>query len=319
MSALAELSTNALEDLDGFIERKLSAVGELRWRRDLTEAEKRVDLVKLNEQFDQAEVELATAVEPVMKKQRARLIDQANEVLAHAKTNGGTTLAADVSAMNAGYLGAYQSAIYQQLEKFHQFGRQAVLKELGVSHKAAEPPSGITGYLKQLAERLARDASNKMGERASGVLFDALMKQLAIDEEDWLLDFDEESLSELVSDSLDDYMPRLAKEQANRSVGIAINGGREDGASTASEEIQIETAQWSAILDHKTCPLCELLDEMRISVDDPDFHRFRPGSLHYNTCRCIWIWLTTNDPDSGDFTWESPPDDLVAEYAPNVI
>lgn len=319
MSALAELATAELEELDGFIERKLSTVGELRWRRDLTEAEKRVDLVKLTEQFDQAEVELATAVEPVLKKQRARLVEQANEILARAKANGGTTLAADVSTINAGYIGAYQSAIYQQLEKFHQFGRQEVLKELGAPHKAADLPSGVTGYLKQLAERLARDASGKMGERAAGTLFDALMKQLAIDEEDWLLDFDEESLSDLVADSLSDYIPRLAKEQSNRSVGIAINGGREDGASVAAEEIQIETAQWSAILDHKTCPLCAQLDEMRISVDDPDFYRFRPGSLHYNTCRCIWIWLTVNDPDSGDFTWESPPDDLVAEYAPNVI
>lgn len=310
MPALADLSTAELEGLDQTLTVKLAAVGDLRWHRDLTEAEKRVDFVKLAEKFDTAEAEIAAAVAPVLKKQQTRLVDQARVAVKQARKNKGTTLAADVAGLGAGFQGAFQSALYPQAEKLYQFGAQSVRKELGSSKKAAGGATGIGDRIKQLIENMARNATNRMGARAGEMLFGALIGMVGNDDWDSV---DEELIAGQIESGLGELAPKIAKEGAGFITGRVINAGRQD----AAQEFEVNTAAWSAILDTKTCALCDYLDGMRIAIDDPDYQIFTPGNLHPHD-RCIWILLTTDDPDSGDYTWETPPDELVLDHAPNL-
>lgn len=307
---LADLTTEELRDLDRSLTTKLSTVGDLRWHRDLTEAEKRVDFVQLAERFDTAELDIAKAVVPVLTKQRTRLIGQARGVIKSAKANKGATLAADVATLGAGFQGAYQSALYPQAEKLYQFGAQSVRKELGSSKKAADAVSSMGDRIKQLIENMARSVTDRTGARAGDMLFQALIGMVGNDDWDAV---DENLIAGQVEKSLGDLAPKIAKEGAGYITGRVINLGRQD----AAQEFKVNTASWSAILDTKTCPLCKYLDGMRIAIDDPDYLIFTPGELH-PWDRCIRIFLTTDDPDSGDYTWETPPLELVLDHAPNL-
>ncbi len=309
-AALADLTTEQLEQLDHSLTRKLAAIGDLRWHRDLTEAERRVDFVKLAEKFDTAEAEIAAAVAPVLGKQRARLLDQARTVVTRARGNKGETLAADIAGLGAGYIGAYQAALTGPADKLYAYGKQTVRRELAGSKKAAEDNSGLSPRLKQLAEQMARRAAGRLTDRITERLFNALVDLVGGDSWDAL---DEDALINQLTDDLRQFAPKIAKDQAAVLTGRAINTGRVD----AAQEFEVETAAWSAILDTKTCPLCEYLDGMRISIANPDYQIYTPGGLHPHD-RCIWIFLTTDDPDSGSFTWVTPPLELVLAHAPNL-
>ncbi len=100
---------------------------------------------------------------------------------------------------------------------------------------------------------------------------------------------------------------RDLKLSAMVSVGEALNIGR--GAT--AREVGVQGAQWSAVLDDHTCPLCAELDGQTISVDNPDFDVFRPP-LHFG-CRCFLIYVGTGqtnfEPD-----WKTPDPALVKMY-----
>lgn len=309
-TALLKLSDAELEALDTRISRKLTEVGKLRWRRDFTEAERRVDFVKLAEQFDSAEAQIASTVAPVLAKQRARLMAQAKAAVNEARRNKGVTLAADTAAFKAGYHGAYQSALLSTLAGLYRFGKQSVMAELGAAKQAADDNRALPGRIKQLAERLAHEAADRMGQKAAGIVFNALIGLVDGEDEYWD-ELDDESLFAQLSGGLEEFTPRIAKDHAGISAGLAINAGRID----AAEGFEVETAQWSAILDTRTCELCQWLDGRRILIDDPDFQIYRPGGLHPND-RCIWIFLTTDDPESENIDWEAPPIELVLAHAP---
>jgi len=57
---------------------------------------------------------------------------------------------------------------------------------------------------------------------------------------------------------------------------------------------QMDRAQYSAILDEHTCPVCRALDGLEVTLDDPRYERYDPPNrecLHGDRCRCMWILI----------------------------
>jgi hypothetical protein len=75
--------------------------------------------------------------------------------------------------------------------------------------------------------------------------------------------------------------------------------------------IPLAGAQYSAILDRRTCELCEKLDEQVIAIENTDLARFTPP-IHHN-CRCLWVWITR---DEADFTptWSTPSASSIERF-----
>ncbi|WDL96396.1 phage portal protein family protein [Alicyclobacillus sp. ALC3] len=95
---------------------------------------------------------------------------------------------------------------------------------------------------------------------------------------------------------------------ANVSISQAMNVGR----GSEAHKVGVQGAQWSAVMDQKTCELCGSLDGLVISADNPDFDIFRPP-LHYN-CRCILVYIGSNNTGE-EYTWTTPDPALVKRYA----
>jgi hypothetical protein len=75
--------------------------------------------------------------------------------------------------------------------------------------------------------------------------------------------------------------------------------------------VPLAGAQYSAILDRRTCDLCAELDENVIPIEHVDLARFTPP-IHHN-CRCLWVWITR---DEADFTptWATPSPSKVDRF-----
>lgn len=92
------------------------------------------------------------------------------------------------------------------------------------------------------------------------------------------------------------------------SVGDILNQARD----TTATQLGIQGAQWCAVLDRRTCPLCASLDGKVMRADTVAFARFRPP-LHYN-CRCVRVFIGPHEP-AVRFTWVNPDPALVRQYA----
>lgn len=75
--------------------------------------------------------------------------------------------------------------------------------------------------------------------------------------------------------------------------------------------IPLRGAQYSALLDRRTCEMCERLDETVIPIEHTDLARFTPP-VHHN-CRCLWVWITTEEEDFTP-TWVTPPPSMVDRF-----
>lgn len=80
--------------------------------------------------------------------------------------------------------------------------------------------------------------------------------------------------------------------------------------------VPLAGAQYSAVLDRRTCELCDDLDEKVIPIESTDLSRFTPP-VHHN-CRCLWVWITR---DEADFTptWSTPAATKVDRFGGLVI
>lgn len=78
----------------------------------------------------------------------------------------------------------------------------------------------------------------------------------------------------------------------NFEIAKAVNNGR-DNAVTNIDGVEIQAAEWSAILDDGTCPFCEEMDTRIISVNDPQYVECQPPA--HGGCRCIFVYITTEE------------------------
>lgn len=69
------------------------------------------------------------------------------------------------------------------------------------------------------------------------------------------------------------------------NISEAVNLGREEGFADIAD--QIGAYQWSAILDDKTCDICNSLDGTYFEPGDPALDELKPP-IHPN-CRCMLV------------------------------
>jgi hypothetical protein len=98
----------------------------------------------------------------------------------------------------------------------------------------------------------------------------------------------------------------LSAKSLNYSRAAAVEAGG----------IPLAGAQYSAILDRRTCDLCVDLDEKIIPIESTDLARFTPP-VHHN-CRCVWVWITRDEPDFTP-TWSTPAASKVDRFGGLVI
>jgi hypothetical protein len=72
---------------------------------------------------------------------------------------------------------------------------------------------------------------------------------------------------------------------------MGVNKGRKDVFERYSEDVY--AYQYSAILDEKTCTLCDGLDGIVLDEDEYKRTEYDPPVHHH--CRCIWVAILVEE------------------------
>lgn len=269
--------------------------GTTKWRRDLTPYEKVVNLEEINDKWQTAEDKMAEQMRAVLGQSADQLIKQIQQILDSNQTMNQKMAA--INDLSAKYGPKYIDTIKTEIQNLYQYGATTVTKELGANPADVTVPQSELSPLNAKAVTLATMQLQQMLSTIQLGTINQLGRGV-----------DTKHIIHNVKQAADAYIqgPGI-QSAATITVGDSINIGR----GAAAKQIGIKGAQWSAILDAKTCPLCEELDNKTISVDNPDFDVFRPP-LH-NHCRCILIYIG-KDNTGEEYDWVTPPASLVKKH-----
>lgn len=263
----------------------------LRWRRDLTPWEQRINLTELNDLFLSAEKKLVAEGVPRIAAILDPIWPRVSEILRSGDLAGLTKL-----TVENGPLAEWLAAFYTEIMSAAATGAAG---ELGVAVPSVS--GAVAARTAGAAEVLAQTATDAVLSKIKVEVMAAMQKGVPLDPA---------AIAESLLETAREQATRALTGQAGGQVNAAVNTGRDLAGQLAG----VARAQYSAILDDRTCDLCEYLDGMIIDTDDPDYEKFQPPLHHY--CRCIWALILPEEEPQPEVTWVSPPQHLVDAYAP---
>ena len=113
-------------------------------------------------------------------------------------------------------------------------------------------------------------------------------------------------IDSIMLDDVDDF-DDILNDNSVIATTTMVNVGRNRAAIIAGSKM----AQYSALLDRRTCPLCESLDGMYVEVGSADHLEFTPP-IH-NRCRCIWVYIGREER-MPSVNFERPKQELIDKH-----
>lgn len=201
-----------------------------------------------------------------------------------------------------------EKQLQSHLMRAVEFGHESVAQELGKSASQIAIKRATEVLVETKVQTMLELQSEKVTSAAKLAAMDVLQAIAGDNIGNNFADFTRRAIA-AAKEGGDNYINgNDLVLSANVSISQAMNIGR--GSEAAKHGVK--GAQWSAVMDQKTCELCGSLDGLVISVDNPDFDIFRPP-LHYN-CRCILVYIGTGNTGE-EYTWKTPDPALVKKYA----
>jgi SPP1 gp7 family putative phage head morphogenesis protein len=102
----------------------------------------------------------------------------------------------------------------------------------------------------------------------------------------------------IYDDIINDQMSGLAN---------MVNLGRDRTAISKCKK-----AEYYAILDKKTCPLCRELDGSVVEVGSSEHQNHMPP-IH-NRCRCIWVYYDEQETNQPNYQWNDIDENLILQH-----
>ncbi len=259
-----------------------------KWRRDLTPFERKVKFAELNRDFDTSEERWAAVLRGVAEEEGATFAG----ALAAAVTKGDFQAVSDASlSLRGKYAETMRGLMMDLLER----AKLAAAEELGLTDKPPTPRN-TRAWVKTTADSVADLHAARWQAAGQRIALKGIISGLPA--EDVLVN---------VRGALAESIERETRLGAEATVAPSINYGRD----AAAREADLQGMQFSAILDDRTCPLCEQLDGMQIAEGDPAYEQYMPP-LH-DRCRCIWVYIGKEE-EGFEVTWEDPSEELVAAH-----
>lgn len=275
------------------------------YRRELTSRERRAVFAKMEGGMTRAEAATIEALSEILDVQREKVLRQVKGILGKATV---AEQLAGLDTLDLGTTSKASAAFDALLRDVWMLGLDSVREELS-AYADAVPSS-----LGPEARAMARTYATASAERHFAQLSTELRLSLA---NAITSGVSSAGMSAIVGDLYDRELrsegrPMRLTTRMLSSKGV--NEGRRDAIERGG--IPLRGAQYSALMDRRTCELCLDLDERVIPVEHPDLRRFTPP-VHHN-CRCVWVWITREEADFTP-TWETPASSKIDRYGGLVI
>lgn len=269
------------------------------FRRALNAREQRVGFAKLEDLLNATEESVLEVLDAVLDREHDRILRQisgivrkgsAAEVIAALGTleiKGGPEVVRAWSELMSAVGSSAVDGLRSELE-----GYADSIKDLGPESRALFKAYATTSSDRVIGGLLTETRLQLLNAYTSGV--------------------SRAGMSAIVGQIFDSYAGSEAKpvRLTTRMLSAkSLNYSR--AAAVERAGIPLAGAQYSAILDRRTCELCEDLDEKVIAIESTDLSRFTPP-VHHN-CRCVWVWILRDEPDFTP-TWTTPSKTKVDRF-----
>ena len=260
--------------------RSLSSDG---WRRDLTPTEKKVNFAGIEKKLNSLESEFERTVRPIYDELATKATLKINDYLEAGKYDQIT----EKNVFDENLRNQYTRAIKESGLEAYVYGKNGAADEL--EKKAPATPRESNNFFrdnaKTVSDKQFGDLLFKINAKVQeGRRKDQLSRETAL------------SVGEIiaaVTGLFQDYYKEVIGITAAAVVSIGINKGRKDVFATYKSDIL--EYQYSAILDEKTCPICDDLDEK--VVDEAEYKRTLWDPPVHHHCRCIWVAVLNDEQD----------------------
>lgn len=242
-----------------------------KWRRDLTEAEATVNLAAISDKMETEEQKFIDAMQPVYKQVTDKVLEDIKPIF-----DGGSL--EDLDSLELGSVKDFEQVMIDSSLATYNSIKKITSDDLDV--KIPSTPKESKDYFKQNAKSIRE-------KQFSDLLFIVKTKVESEFHKGQLSKkkFGVEEVVTALTGEFDSFFESKIGITGSILVSQAVNRSRDDVFQTAEDDIAVY--QYSAILDDKTCELCESLDGAIASPQDYKDSPFQPPIHQY--CRCIWI------------------------------
>lgn len=256
------------------------------WRRDLTPAEEKVNFAGIERKLDNLEAEYERTVRPIYDEITNKAIMRLNEYL----EDGDYKKVTEKNLIDENLKNQYTRAIKESGLEAYIYGKNGAADELDKASPAT--PRNSKNFFRDNAKSIADKQMSDLVFKISSKVAEARRK----DQLDTSLSTGE--VIAAVNEIVQGYYTSVVGITAAAVVAIGINRGRKDTYDKYKSDIS--EYQYSAILDEKTCPICNDLDGKVVDESEYMNTSFDPPVHHH--CRCIWVAILNDEEDQPAIT-----------------
>lgn len=262
--------------------------------KELTPREQTVPFKKIEKIYNNTERQIKKDLSKIVSKQRIRVEKIIRKLYNEGKVN-------NLKDVKIGYRGAYEKIWKGSLLSLYIIGAEEEIKRANLKVNTLITKEERT-FLDDNAASISRiqldDLENKINLKILQVKDLKIGKAAAI---------------AIIVPIFSDFL--ASNKSLSLSVGRAVVWGVRQGKIAVAERSDktIIAKVWSAVLDDRTCDLCEHLNNSYIPYDSPDFSLMIPP-VHWN-CRCEEIMVYKGDAmGEGEKKYKKPSKKLIKKY-----
>lgn len=270
------------------------------FRRELNNRERRVGFAKLEDGLNRTEARVIDQLEGMLERERERVLRQLTGVVRKGSTSEILAGLGSIEIRGETQLASAWAAL---------MGDVGSIAVEGLRDELADYAASLPTTVGKDAEAMFRAYASTAAERVTSQVTSEVRLELL---NAYTSGVSRAGMAAVVSELFDAYEtsegrgPRLTTRMLSSK---ALNYTRASAVERGG--VPLRGAQYSAVLDRRTCELCERQDELVIPIEHTDLARFTPP-VHHN-CRCVWVWITRQEEDFTP-TWTTPPASTVDRF-----
>lgn len=264
--------------------RRFLADGQ--WRRDLTPAEQKVAFSTIQKKMDTFEEQFITEATELLNKAKDDAVKRIKTILDNKAYD-------ELDTFELAFGDEYAKIITDKMLECALFAKNNAADEIKV--KAPPTKAETKTLISDEAKSVVEKQFNDLMFQIKNIVQQARRKnQLTRKRVEFSIDDVIGAIETAFASFIDDKLGYTAAV----SIASAINTGRDDVFQTY--KTQIKLYQYSAILDERTCPICEELDST--VVDEAEYESTDWLPPIHGGCRCIWVAILSDEEDPPEAT-----------------
>lgn len=277
------------------------------WWRPLTSYEKICSLNQMIAHFDDKSNQIVSVLDGEIKDLVTLIIEKAQKAFDEQKA--GNEEARDNIAVDDSDYTDISELISQEMMGSYQYGMDTVQEErrrqLAISDRKGMKSSGtgILRKLKKVSESTKADKKPKYydpklaqkyaDQKAYEVTKDSVDRMARIARNSVATQRGSDSLNtEELQQELYDLRTKTFATELNAAIITVFGYGRLEQADVLQD--QVKEAEYSAIMDDRTCEICNASDGATVEVGSNQYDelsQFPKNCLGGDNCRCIWVYV----------------------------